>query len=205
MKGKGIKNLLVDFGGVLINLDRQRCIENFRNLGLENVEEQLGLYNQKGFFMQQERGLVTSAEFRNGIRDLMEKPATDKQIDTAWNSFLVDIPTYKLDLLLKLRQKYVVYLLSNTNDIHWKWACKHAFPYRGFRVEDYFEKIYLSYEMKMMKPDAEIFETVLEDANIDPKETFFIDDAPANCRTAETLGIKTYTPQPGEDWSHLFD
>ncbi|WP_455592838.1 HAD family hydrolase [Bacteroides sp.] len=205
MKGKGIKNLLVDFGGVLINLDRQRCIDNFRNLGLENVEEQLGLYNQQGFFMQQERGLVTSAEFRDGIRDLMEKPATDKQIDAAWNSFLVDIPTYKLDLLLKLRQKYVVYLLSNTNDIHWKWACKHAFPYRGFRAEDYFEKIYLSYEMKMMKPDAEIFEAVLEDANIDPKETFFIDDAPANCRTAETLGIRTYTPQPGEDWSHLFD
>lgn len=205
MKGKGIKNLLVDFGGVLINLDRQRCIENFRSLGLENVEEQLGLYNQQGFFMQQERGLVTSAEFRNGIRDLTEKPATDWQIDAAWNSFLVDIPTYKLDLLLKLRQKYVVYLLSNTNDIHWKWACKHAFPYRGFRVEDYFEKIYLSYEMKMMKPDTEIFEAVLQDANIDPKETFFIDDAPANCRTAETLGIKTYTPQPGEDWSHLFD
>lgn len=205
MKGKGIKNLLVDFGGVLINLDRQRCIENFRNLGLENVEEQLGLYNQQGFFMQQERGLVTSAEFRNGIRDLMEKPATDKQIDAAWNSFLVDIPTYKLDLLLKLRQKYVVYLLSNTNDIHWKWACKHAFPYRGFRVEDYFEKIYLSYEMKMMKPDTEIFKAVLEDANIDPEETFFIDDAPANCRTAETLGIRTYTPQPGENWSHLFD
>lgn len=205
MKGKGIKNLLVDFGGVLINLDRKRCIENFRSLGLENVEEQLGLYNQQGFFMQQERGLVTSAEFRNGIRDLTEKPATDWQIDAAWNSFLVDIPTYKLDLLLKLRQKYVVYLLSNTNDIHWKWACKHAFPYRGFRVEDYFEKIYLSYEMKMMKPDTEIFEAVLQDANIDPKETFFIDDAPANCRTAETLGIKTYTPQPGEDWSHLFD
>lgn len=204
MKRKGIKNLLIDFGGVLIDLDRQRCIENFRHLGLDNVEEQLGLYSQQGFFMQQERGLISSAEFRDGIRELTGKPATDAQIDAAWNSFLLDIPKHKLDLLLELRQNYVVYLLSNTNDIHWQWACEHVFPYRGFRAEDYFEKIYLSYEMKMMKPDAEIFQAVLQDAGIDAKETFFIDDSAANCQTAETLGIRTYTPQAGEDWSHLF-
>ena len=90
--------------------------------------------------MQQEKGLITPAEFRDGIREMMGKMVSDKQIDAAWNSFLVDIPTYKLDLLLKLREKYVVYLLSNTNDIHWKWVCKNAFPYRTFKVEDYFEK-----------------------------------------------------------------
>lgn len=204
MKEKGIKNLLVDFGGVLIDLDRQRCIENFRKLGLENVEELLGLYNQQGLFMQQEKGLITPVEFRNGIREILGKVISDKQIDTAWNSFLVGIPTMKLDLLLKLREKYVVYLLSNTNEIHWKWACQHAFRYRGFRVEDYFEKMYLSFEMKMVKPDTEIFKTVLEDAGIVAEETFFIDDSLANCQAAQTLGISTYTPQAGEDWSHLF-
>lgn len=204
MKEKGIKNLLVDFGGVLIDLDRQRCIENFRKLGLENVEELLGLYNQQGLFMQQEKGLITPVEFRNGIREILGKVISDKQIDTAWNSFLVSIPTMKLDLLLKLREKYVVYLLSNTNEIHWKWACQHAFRYRGFRVEDYFEKMYLSFEMKMVKPDTEIFKTVLEDAGIVAEETFFIDDSLANCQAAQTLGISTYTPQAGEDWSHLF-
>ena len=67
-------------------------------------------------------GLITSAEFRNGMREMIGKAVSDKQIDEAWNSFLIDIPTYKLDLLLKLREKYVVYLLSNTNEIHWKWV-----------------------------------------------------------------------------------
>ena len=129
---------------------------------------------------------------------------TDEQIDAAWNSFLVDIPRFKLDMLLKLREKYVVYLLSNTNEIHWKWACEHAFPYRGFRVEDYFEKMYLSYEMKMVKPAEEIFRGVLEDANLDPHETFFIDDSEANCQGAQALGISTYTVKPGEDWRPLF-
>lgn len=204
MKEKGIKNLLIDFGGVLINLDRQRCIENFKKLGFTGVENLLNEYHQQDFFLQHEKGLITSAEFRDQIRDKMGKIVTDRQIDTAWNSFLVDIPTYKLDLLLKLREKYVVYLLSNTNDIHWKWACEHAFPYRGFRVEDYFEKMYLSFEMKQIKPEPEMFRTVLADANIDPRETFFIDDSQANCQAARELGISTYTPKAGEDWSHLF-
>lgn len=204
MESGGIKNLLIDFGGVLIDLDRHRCIENFKKLGFENVEDLLNIYHQQGIFMQQEKGLITSAEFRSGVREMMGKEVTDRQIDAAWNSFLVGIPTYKLDLLLKLREKYVVYLLSNTNETHWEWSCEHVFPYKGFQVKDYFEKIYLSFEMKMVKPDAEIFNAVLDDASIDPKEAFFIDDSGANCEIAQSLGISTYTPKAGEDWSHLF-
>ena len=194
MKSKGIKNLLIDLGGVLINLDRERCIENFKKIGFQNIEEKFCTHQLDGIFLQQEKGLITPAEFRDGIREMMGKMVSDKQIDAAWNSFLVDIPTYKLDLLLKLREKYVVYLLSNTN----------AFPYRTFKVEDYFEKTYLSYEMKMAKPEPEIFKAVTEDAGIDPKETFFIDDSEINCKVAQELGISTYTPKAGEDWSHLF-
>ena len=117
MKRKGIKNLIFDFGGVLINLDRQRCIENFRKLGLEKVDELLGMYSQQGIFMQHEKGLISSAQFRDSIRGQITQEVTDEQIDAAWNSFLVDIPRFKLDMLLKLREKYVVYLLSNTNEI----------------------------------------------------------------------------------------
>lgn len=204
MKSKGIKNLLIDLGGVLINLDRQRCIENFKRLGFQNVEELLTANELTGIFLEHEKGLITSADFRNGIREIMGKVVSDKQIDVAWNSFLVDIPTYKLDLLLKLREKYVVYLLSNTNEIHWKWVCKNAFPYRTFKAEDYFEKAYLSFEMGMTKPEPEIFKAVLEDAGIEAHETFFIDDSAINCQAAQQLGISTYTAKAGEDWSHLF-
>lgn len=204
MRRKGIKNLIIDFGGVLIDLDRQRCIENFKRLGLPDVEVVLDIYHQQDFFQKYEKGLITSAEFRDVIREKIGKPVTDAQIDDAWNSFLVSIPAAKLDLLLNLRKDYVVYLLSNTNEIHWQWSCQHAFPYKTFRVENYFEHIYLSYEMNMAKPDAEIFQKVLDDTGIIPAETLFIDDSTANCRAAEALGITTYTPQAGEDWSHLF-
>lgn len=204
MRRKGIKNLIIDFGGVLIDLDRQRCIENFKKLGLPDVEVVLDIYHQQDFFQKYEKGLITSAEFRDVIREKIGKPVTDVQIDDAWNSFLVSIPAAKLDFLLNLRKDYVVYLLSNTNEIHWQWSCQHAFPYKTFRVENYFEHIYLSYEMNMAKPDAEIFQKVLDDTGIIPAETLFIDDSAANCRAAEALGITTYTPKAGEDWSHLF-
>ena len=162
----------------------------------------LDLYHQQDFFQKYEKGLITSAEFREVIRGKIGKPVTDAQIDDAWNSFLVSIPTFKLDLLLELRKKYVGYLLSNTNEIHWQWSCLHAFRYKAFRAEDFFEHIYLSYEMKMAKPDADIFQKVLDETGILPNETLFIDDSEANCRTAEALGISTYTPKAHEDWRH---
>lgn len=204
MRDKGIKNLIFDFGGVLIDLDRPRCLERFRELGLPNVENVLDLYHQQDFFQQYERGLITSADFRNIIREKIGRKVADADIDAAWNSFLVGIPTYKLETLLALRKNYVVYLLSNTNEIHWLWSCQNAFPYRSFQVEDYFEHIYLSYEMKMAKPDTGIFQRVLDEEGLEAKETFFIDDSEANCRAATALGISTYTPRAGEDWRHLF-
>ncbi len=205
MEKKTIKNLLIDFGGVLIDLDRTRCIENFRRLGLEQVDSLLDVYHQQGIFMQQEKGLITPEEFRAEIRSMMNRPmVSDDEIDEAWNSFLVGIPTYKLDLLLKLRKHYTVHLLSNTNWIHWQWSCRNAFAYKGHTVEDYFENIYLSFEMKMAKPEMDMFRAVVSDSGIDPEETLFIDDSEANCLAANTLGIATYTPEAGEDWSHLF-
>lgn len=191
-----IKNLLIDFGGVLIDLDRRRCLEHFRRLGMPDVENLLHDCHQEGFFQLHEKGLISDAGFRERIRQAIGRPVTDEAIDEAWNSFLDGIPAYKLDFLLELRKRYTVCLLSNTNAIHWDYACTHDFAQGGRRVEDYFDRIYLSYQLKMIKPDAEIFQAVLADAGLTPEETLFIDDAEANCRTARSLGIHTYTP-PG--------
>ena len=200
-----IKNLLIDFGGVLVDLDMQRCIDRFKELGCNDLDQLLNMYHQADFLMSYEKGLITSEEFRKDIRSMIRHTVSDEQIDSAWNSFLVGVPTYKLELLLQLRQKYNVFLLSNTNELHWEWSCRNAFSYQKHQVEAFFDRIYLSFEMKMAKPDPSIFKAVLEDASINPEETFFIDDSSANCSTAQALGISTYTPQAGENWSHLFD
>ncbi len=204
MEGK-IKNLLIDFGGVLVNLNRERCIRSFKTLGFEDIERLIDPYRQSGFFLQLEKGEITTERFREEVRQRISgRSVTDQQIDEAWNSFLIDIPVSKLDLLLELRRQYAVFLLSNTNEIHWQWACTNGFAYKGFRAEDYFEKQFLSFEMGQVKPERDIFQTVLDQAGICSDETFFIDDSPENCRMAESMGIQTYSPVQGEDWGHLF-
>lgn len=204
MLDKNIKNLLIDFGGVLIDLDRRRCIEQFRRLGMPDVENMLHDCHQEGFFQLHEKGLISDAAFRERIRQAIGQPVSDATIDAAWNSFLDGIPAYKLDFLLELRKHYRLYLLSNTNAIHWQYACAHDFCRGGHRAEDYFDRIFLSYRMQMAKPDAGIFQAVVKETGIHPEETLFIDDAEANCRTAQSLGFHTYTPQAHEDWRHLF-
>ena len=204
MKRKGIKNLIFDVGGVLINLNRQRCIDSFKALGLSHVEDLIDPFAQQGIFMQLEKGLISPAEFRDNIREQIGHPVTDEQIDTAWNHFLVDLPAYKLEALLDLRKHYRVYLLSNTNKIHWDWSSAHVFRYKGYSEKDYFDEIFLSYEMKLAKPDVAIFEAVLEGVSIRAGETLFVDDSEANCKAAESLGISAYLCKPGEDWTVLF-
>lgn len=126
------KNLVIDFGGVIINLTRNRCIEAFESLGVANIREQIvNNYQHKDLFMKIELGSITVAEFREGIRHLTRQPLTDEQIDAAWIAMLDDVPDYKLDLLLDLRKRYNTMLLSNTNEIHWDWSEKTCFPIKA--------------------------------------------------------------------------
>lgn len=200
MRSESIKNLVLDFGGVLIGLNRERCIQNFKDLGFNDVEH----YIDNRIFEEYEKGLVSTEQFREEIRCKADKNIKDKDIDFAWNSFLEDIPKYKLDLLLRLREKYVVYLLSNTNPLHWDFACQNVFPYKGFHMDNYFEKAYLSFELNEAKPDNIIYQKMIDEAGILPKETLFIDDMEENCKAANALGIHTYLAKPHENWSHLF-
>ena len=202
---EGVKNLIIDLGGVLINLTRQRCLDAFERLGVENIREQITCnYHHKDLFERLELGNITLDEFREEIRALSTKAMTDHEIDMAWIAMLGDLPEQKLELLLSLRSHYNMVLLSNTNEIHWKWSEEKLFSYQGLNVHNFFDKVYLSYELHMQKPNSDIFEYVLADSKFLPEETLLIDDASVNCRTAEEMGMRSYMPQPKEDWSHLF-
>ena len=202
---KNIKNLLIDMGGVLIDLDRPRCIASFENIGISDIRSLITTtYLQEGLFMKIEEGSITPDQFRDGIRRISNQPLSDQQIDDAWISMLDHMPPARLELLLELRKKYNVMLLSNTNAIHWDWICRNRFSWNGHTPSDYFHTCYLSYQLGMLKPYPDIFNHVVKDAGILPAETLLIDDAVPNCETAASLGFKTYTPKEFEDWSHLF-
>ena len=202
---KQIKNIVFDLGGVLVDLDFKAAINGLQQAGFANVKEQLMTFNQEGIFQKFELGEISTEEFRTAIRENSTVTLTDEEIDALWNAMLLEIPREKLELILDLRGKYMVYLLSNTNSIHWDYVCKNAFNYRGFRVNDYFEETFLSYEMHLAKPDKAIFEKVLHDANLLPEETLFIDDSEANCKAAEEMGIHAHHYHIGDDLSKIFE
>ena len=202
---KKIKNIVFDLGGVLVDLDFKAAINGLQKAGFANVKEQLQSFDREGIFQKFELGEMTAEEFRTAIRENSTVTLTDEEIDALWNAMLLEIPREKLELILDLRGKYMVYLLSNTNSIHWDYVCKNAFNYRGFRVNDYFEETFLSYEMHLAKPDKAIFEKVLQDANLLPEETLFIDDSEANCKAAEEVGIHAHHYHIGDDLSKVFE
>ena len=202
---KKIRNIVFDLGGVLVDLDFKAAINGLQEAGFTNVKEQLMAFDRGGIFQKFEVGEITADEFRTAIRENSTVTLTDEEVDALWNLMLLEIPREKLELILELRGKYMVYLLSNTNSIHWDYVCKNAFNYRGFRVEDYFEETFLSYEMHLAKPDKAIFEKMLHDANLLAEETLFIDDSEANCKAAEEVGIHAHHYHIGDDLTEIFN
>ncbi len=201
---EGIKNVVFDFGGVLIDLDRQCCVDSFRRLGWTGFEAELGISLKQGFLQKFELGLIQPSDFRKSIRGAIGTAVSDNDIDACWNSFLVGVPQSKLDMLLRLRQRFNVYLLSNTNAIHWEWSVKNVFSQNGHNINDYFDGIFLSFVEHLAKPDKKIFQHVIGSTSIKPEETLFIDDLQQNCDTAATMKFNTYKAEAHEDLQHLF-
>lgn len=201
---EGIKNIIFDMGGVLIDLDREACIEEFRKLGFPEADEMLNTYRQKGIFKELEMGVISPQELYDYINREVGHHIPSGKIDKALCAFLTGLSTYKLDMLLHLREQYRIFMLSNTNAIMMPHIARTYFTQQGLTVDNYFERLFLSYEMGMLKPDPEIFEAVLNETGIKAKETLFIDDAEPNVETALSLGFRTYLPAQGEDLRHIF-
>ena len=194
-----IKNIIFDWGGVLIHLDKHRCVEAFAEFGVAVGDDVINPYGQRTDLKDFELGLMSVDEFHNTVRRVYGAQLTDEQIDYAWNALLAGIPDYKLDTLLELKQRYRLYLLSNTNAVHWEEGRKQ-FDYRGHRAEDFFDQIFLSNELHELKPSPEIFRKVAQLAGIEPEETLFVDDLQASCDAAAALGFHTYCPVANTDW-----
>lgn len=201
---EGIKNIIFDLGGVLVDLDRDACIEEFRKLGFPQADEMLNTYRQKGVFKELEMGTVSPQDLYKYIEGIVGRAIEPEKIDQALYAFLVDLPVYKLQMLLDLRKDYKVFMLSNTNAIMMPFMEQTFFKQQGLSIGNYFDRLFLSYEMGMLKPDAEIFETLLSQAGIEAHETLFVDDAEPNIESALSLGFRTYLPAQREDFRHIF-
>jgi putative hydrolase of the HAD superfamily len=200
----GIKNIVFDFGGVVITLDRDEAVRRFKDAGLTNAEELLDAYHQKGIFLEFEEGKLSREEFCDAVSKEAGRYIPEETVEYGWLGFLKEMPDSKLEMLEELRKSYRIYLLSNTNPVIMDWAHTPAFSSQGKGIDAYFDKIYASYQIGCTKPDPEIFDFMFKDSGMIPSETLFIDDGEANIEMGAKLGMKTYLAKNGEDLRHIF-
>ena len=186
----GIQNIIFDLGGVIVNINPQLTASAFAELSDSDPVDIMELHKSANFFTAYEKGQITDERFRNELRQFLGKEIPDAVIDKAWGALLLDIPKQKLDLISRARKEHTTFLLSNTNHIHRLKFTQTFRDVTGHEIEEYFDKVYYSYEMGKRKPDADIFLQVLEENKLKPEETLLIDDSLPNIITAQDLGIQ---------------
>jgi len=188
-----LKNIIFDFGGVIIDIDFQLTINKFKKLGILDFDQKFSQFLQDPVFDCYDIGKISSEEFVKRLKKLVPEKISENDILEAWNAMILDIPKERIKLLENLRKNYRIFLLSNTNDIHYQLYIKNFYNKFGYKTfNDLFEKAYLSFEIGMRKPDAEIFNFVLKDSNLLPEETLFIDDSNQHIESAKKFGIHSY-------------
>jgi putative hydrolase of the HAD superfamily len=205
-KFEGIKNIIFDLGGVILNVDFAITQQEFVKLGVKNINETFGQYHQIGFFDLFDRGEIDQNEFLAEASMLFPPSVTQQQIINAWNAMLFDLPAERFNLLKKLGKKYRLFLMSNTNIIHYLEYQKIIKETFGIdKLDDLFEKAYYSFLVGMRKPEDRFFNLILNENNLIAGETLFIDDTHTNTDAAEKLGINGYYLKQGEDILNLFE
>ncbi len=194
-----IKTLIFDFGDVFINLDKQATLRELQKLDISNFSEALVNHNKS-----YEMGLISSEAFLTTYIDEFSHLTSD-QIRDSWNAILMDFPEYRFKFIKKLSEKkdYKLILLSNTNEIHIDYIKQNVAFFKDFK--NCFDSFYLSHEINLRKPNADIFEYVLKKEDLIAEECLFIDDTAENTEAAARLGLYTWHLEPTrEDVIDLF-
>lgn len=195
--------IIFDLGGVLINLDEKRTADGLRALNPKQFDKHFTIEGGRKLFEDYEVSKFDSDSFRDQIREVLGSHSNQK-IDAIWNAMLLDIPKERIQLLKELRKTHQLYLLSNTNEIHMAFINNYLRENHEISaLDELFDEVFLSFNLRMRKPNAEIFEYVLEKYNLKADSTLFIDDSAEHISTAKHLGIQTI--HLTEEVTNLFD
>ena len=190
---KGIRNIVLDLGGVILELDVNRSIKALSEPGLTGLEDLDIIFSKYPFFLEFETGRINAGQFMDALTARLGDHAPREKILEAWNAMILGFRPDTINLLTQLKAKYRMFLLSNTNAIHEVYYnnllhMEHGIP----NLTDIFEKVYYSHDLNMRKPDHEIFQHILADSRLTARETLYIDDTEVHVKAAGDLGIHGY-------------
>ena len=201
-----IKNIIFDLGGVILDIDETIVYKELEKLGISTLE----LARSKEFtelMSKFDTGIYTAPTFRKRMKTLVhQEKMTDQKFDAIWNAMLLDIPRERIEAIEKVKKHYKIFLMSNTNVIHYDLYVRDLqlrFGYHEF--DELFHKSYFSFAEHLEKPDPRFFELILDHEGLVPEETLFIDDTEKNIKVAQSLGIHTYHISREELVRNLFE
>ena len=201
-----IKNIIFDLGGVILDIDETIVYKELEKLGINTSE----LARSKEFIeimSKFDTGIYTAPTFRKKMKALIgQGKMTDKRFDAIWDAMLLDIPRERIEAIEKIKKHYKIFLMSNTNVIHYDLYVRDLqlrFGYNEF--DELFNKSYFSFAEHLEKPDPRFFELILDHEGLLPEETLFIDDSKKNIEAAQALGIRTYHIRRDELVRNLFE
>ena len=201
-----IKNIIFDLGGVVLDIDESIVYKELEKMGISTSE----LAQSKEFIdimSKFDTGIYTAPTFRKKTKALLgQEKMTDQRFDAIWNAMLLDIPRERIEAIEKVKKHYKIFLMSNSNVIHYDLYVRDLqlrFGYHEF--DELFNKSYFSFAEHLEKPDPRFFELILDHEGLSPEETLFIDDTAANIEVAKSLGIKTYHIRRDELVRNLFE
>ena len=200
---KNIKAIIFDLGAVILNINYQNTINAFSKLGVKNAATFYSKKVQTDLFNQIETGMISCNEFLKALQKETEN-ANINQVEHAWNALLLDLPEERVKLIKKLKNNHIIYLLSNTNAIHIDAFKKQLGNTKWLAFCKLFDKMYLSHELGLRKPDVKVFEYILKEQELKAEEVFFIDDSPQHIASAKKLGINCHHLLDDEDITALF-
>lgn len=194
---QGVRHIIFDLGGVLLNIDYQLTEKAFTSLGVSNFPDIYSQLKQTSLFDNLETGKISAKEFYAQLREIARLEISDAELEQAWNAMLLDMPLRRLQILQQLRTYLDLVLLSNTNEIHEAAFNKIIVGTHGYGLGAFFDKVYYSHRIGMRKPDTEVFEMILNDNGFAAAHTLFIDDSPQHVEGAKKLGIQTIWLEKG--------
>lgn len=200
-----IKNIVFDLGGIIVGLNDKLCIAALKDIGAINTASYVETHRTEDLFLDIELGRITTEEFCHRVRMMDHIQADDSTIVNCWNQLLAQFPLWTIDTIDRLRHQYRLFLLSNTNDMHWQYFLQQTKEIHSIDATSLFLHCFLSYEMGMKKPSREIFETVVTQAGINAAETLYIDDNADNCSSAQQVGMQVICDPEGMNWKSEID
>ena len=188
-----IKNIIFDLGGVVLDIDESIVYKELEKLGI-NVSELPQSKEFREIMSKFDTGIYTAPTFRKKMKALLGlEKMTDQKFDSIWNAMLLDIPRERIEAIEQIKKHYKIFLMSNTNEIHYDLYVRDLQLRFGYNEFDaLFNKSYFSFAEHLEKPDPRFFELILDHEKLNAEETLFIDDTAANIKVAKALGIRTY-------------